>query len=103
MCLAAEAVATKSDAPRLDSVHLLGAAISDDFDTEPLASHVDRAMFNYHSRNDPVLKYLYQFAQGSQTAAGFSGFTRSSSVLRNIDVSTHVSGHSEYHANVELR
>ena len=60
------------------------------------------AVYNYHSGNDSVLKYLYAAAQGGQTAAGSSGFTASGDKLKNINVSDVVNGHSEYHNAVGL-
>lgn len=91
-----------SDAPRLEAVHLLGAAIGDRSDVEALTARVDDAVYNYYSENDNVLKYLYTAAQGGQTAAGFSGFATADDKVKNINVSDVVKGHSEYHSTVSL-
>ena len=71
-------------------------------DVQTLTARVDEAVYNYHSANDNVLKYLYGAAQGGRTAAGLNGFALSAEKLKNIDVSALVERHSDYHANVEL-
>lgn len=103
MIVAAEALGTKKDGPRLQDVHLLGAAIGANSEWKALTSRVDGAVFNYHSEHDDVLKWLYATAQGGQAAAGYKGFTKVVPKLHNIDVSDTVEGHSEYHDKVTLR
>lgn len=95
--------AHQPDAPRIEAVHLLGAAIRDKSDAATLTARVDDAVYNYHSANDHVLKYLYAAAQGGQSAAGLNGFRSSAERLKNIDVSIEVGRHSDYHSKVELR
>ena len=92
----------RTDAPRIEAVHLTGAAIGATSDVETLTARVNDAVYNYHSANDNVLKYLYAAAQGGRTAAGLNGFASSAEKLKNIDVSAQVERHSEYHANVDL-
>ena len=87
MVVAAQTLGTKPDGPRLETVHLLGAAIGAKSDWDTLTARVDDAVYNYHSTNDNVLKYLYAVAQGGQAAAGLKGFTASPPKLKNIDVS----------------
>lgn len=114
MAVAAQTLGTRSkdrpagsthgaDAPRIEAVHLLGAAIGDNTDTAMLTAKVDDAVYNYHSTNDHVLQYLYSAVQGGQKAAGRYGFRKDADRLDNIDVSAEVDGHSEYHHNVVLR
>jgi uncharacterized protein DUF726 len=103
MVLAAQTLATKGDGPRLEAVHLLGAAIGAESDWSSLTERVDDAVYNYHSVNDNVLKIAYTVAQGGQAAAGRKGFSPGPDKLKNIDVSADVNGHSDYHANVTLR
>lgn len=103
MAVAAQALGTKSDGPRIQAVHLTGAAASALCDPHALTAAVDEAVYNYHSTNDAVLKYLYRTAEGGQTAAGFSGLVPISSRLRNVDVSADVKKHTEYFSNVVLR
>jgi pimeloyl-ACP methyl ester carboxylesterase len=93
----------QSDAPRIEAVHLLGAAIGHKSDAETLTARVDDAVYNYHSENDNVLKYLYGAAQAGHAAAGRHGFASSAEKLKNIDVSADVECHSDYHGNIELR
>lgn len=103
MVVAAQTLATKDDGPRLSAVHLLGAAIGANGDWGSLTSRVDEAVYNYHSADDVVLKYVYSFAQAGQTAAGYKGFSPGPAKLQNIDVTECVHGHSEYHSKVTLR
>lgn len=91
-----------SSAARIEAVHLLGAAIDREIDETALTARVDDCVYNYHSENDDVLKYLYTAAQGGKQAAGRRGFTSESRRLKNIDVSGDVGGHSEYHGAVDL-
>jgi pimeloyl-ACP methyl ester carboxylesterase len=102
MLIAAQTLGTKSDGPRLEAVHLLGAAISVEIEPDTVTARVDDAVYNYHSTNDNVLKYLYKSAQAGQSAAGRKGFERTNDRLKNVDVSAAVKGHSDYHANVTL-
>jgi pimeloyl-ACP methyl ester carboxylesterase len=102
MVVAAQALGTKPDGPRVEAVHLLGAAIGAKGDWNTLTARVDNAVYNYHSANDNVLKYLYAVAQAGQTAAGLNGFTPSPPKLKNIDVSPQVKRHSDYHTKVTL-
>ena len=102
MVVAAQALGTKPGCPRVDALHLLGVAIGAKSDWANLISAVDDVVYNYHSTNDHVLKYLYPVAQGGQSAAGLKGFTPSDPKLKNIDVSTQVGNHFEYHENVRL-
>ena len=103
MVVAAQTLATKDDAPRIESAHLLGAAIGAKSDWSNLTAAVDDAVYAYHSENDGVLKWVYRVAQGGQTAAGLSGFTPANEKLQNIDVTDEVGGHSAYFASVALR
>lgn len=102
MVVAAQTLATKADGPRIQAVHLLGAAIGAKGDWGDLTTGIDDAVYNYHSTHDHVLKYLYAVAQAGQGAAGFKGFTTSNEKLKNIDVSDQVDRHSEYHTKVTL-
>ena len=102
MVVAAQTVGSDPDGPRIEAVHLLGAAIGAESDWETLTARVDDAVYNYHSANDNVLKYLYAVAQAGQTAAGLKGFTPSAPKLKNVDVSTQVERHSDYHTKVTL-
>ena len=101
--VATQALGTKPRGPRIQSAHLLGAAESCKCDPHSLTVSVDRAIYNYHSRRDLVLRYLYFAAEGGQPAAGFTGFAPTCPKLVNVDVTTDVGGHGEYFGKVSLR
>lgn len=103
MAVAAEALGTKPGGPRLQDVHLLGAAIGAKGQWEGLVAGVDGGVYGYHSKNDAVLKHVYTVVQGGQKAAGCSGFSPESTKLINVDVSDVVKSHSDYQGNVTLR
>ena len=103
MAVAAQALGTKKDAPRVEAAHLAGAAIGAKGDWGTLTARVDDAIYNYYSTNDKVLKYLYGAAMGGQKAAGFVGFTPCPPKLKNIDVSERVERHSDYYTKIKLR
>lgn len=102
LVVAAQTLGTKPGGPRIQSAHLLGAAIGAKSNWGGLTAAVDDAVYGYHSTTDNVLKYVYRTAQAGETAAGFSGFTPASTKLRNIDVSTRVKTHFDYQDNVHL-
>lgn len=76
MVVAAQTLGTKRDGPRLEAIHLLGAAIGAKSDWHTLTARVDNAVYNYHSTNDNVLKYLYAVAQPGQTAPASKALRR---------------------------
>ncbi len=102
MVVATKTLGTKPGGPRVQDVHLLGAAIGAKSEWATLTGAVDGAVLNYHSSNDKVLKILYRVAQGGQSAAGLNGFAWQASELRNVDVSAQVADHGEYISNVDL-
>ncbi|ARK04288.1 hypothetical protein B8281_05565 [Cellulosimicrobium sp. TH-20] len=102
MAVATETLGTRSGPPRIQAVHLLGAAIGAKSNWGPLTAAVEEAVYGYHSTNDAVLKYVYRVAQAGQTAAGLTGFSPASHKLVNVDVTDQVSTHFEYQGNVVL-
>ncbi|MFI2567966.1 DUF726 domain-containing protein [Cellulosimicrobium funkei] len=102
MAVATETLGTRSGPPRIQAVHLLGAAIGAKSNWGPLTAAVEEAVYGYHSMNDAVLKYVYRVAQAGQTAAGLTGFSPASHKLVNVDVSDQVSTHFEYQGSVQL-
>ena len=76
MVVAAQTLGTKPGGPRVEATHLLGVAIGAKSDWRTLIAAVDDAVYNYHSTNDDVLKYLYPAPEGGRAAAGLTGFTR---------------------------
>lgn len=102
MITAAETLGTSRDAPRIDTVHLLGAAEGKKGDWRPLSDAVTGAVYNYHSTNDPVLKFAYAAAQAGSVAVGLRGFTSKFANIKDRDVSALVKGHSDYFRHVRL-
>ncbi|OZC48468.1 DUF726 domain-containing protein [Rhodococcus sp. RS1C4] len=99
---AAETLATSKNKPRIDTVHLLGAAIGAKGDWRLLSKAVTGAVHNYHSSNDAVLKWAYKTAQAGQSAVGFVGFRTEFARIHDHNVSAIVAGHSKYLQNVQL-
>lgn len=99
---AAETLGTTSDTPRIEAVHLLGAAEGKKGDWRPLSEAVTDAVHNYYSTNDAVLKYAYTAAQAGSVAVGLRGFGTKFSNIKDHDVSKRVNGHSEYFEKVRL-
>jgi pimeloyl-ACP methyl ester carboxylesterase len=102
MVVAAQTLGTKPGGPRIQSVHLLGAAIGAKSNWESLTAAVDDVVYGYHSANDAVLKYVYRTAQAGETAAGLAGFSPASNKLQNIDVTDTVSSHFAYQESIQL-
>ncbi|GAA3809734.1 hypothetical protein CSO01_22130 [Cellulomonas soli] len=102
MATAAQTLGTVHGAPRIESVHLLGAAISVSKDWRVLSDAVSGRVWNYHSSNDPVLAYLYRTAELGKTAVGLGGFHSSQPQLRDRDVSKSVTAHSAYLERISL-
>ena len=103
MAVAAETLATSTDAPRVREMHLLGAALGTGGDWRALSSAVQANLYNYHSSNDQILKWCYQVAQAGNAAVGNRGFGSSFANIKDVNVSRSVKGHSEYWGVVKLR
>lgn len=102
MVNAAQSLGTKSDGPRLQSVHLPGAAIGAKSNWSSLADAVEDKVYNYHSSNDSTLKRFYRLGQLGEQAAGIIGLITDNGRIVNIDVSNVVPDHSAYLDNVTL-
>ncbi len=103
MAATASVLGTRSGLPRLESVHLLGAAIGADGDWHTLNASVADRVWNYHSSNDQVLRKIYRVAQGGQKAAGVVGITSTLRNIKNVDLSKSVLGHDGYFTAAKLR
>lgn len=103
MVVAAQTLGTKDSGPQVEAAHLTGAAIGAKSDWHTLTARVSDTIYNYHSANDNVLKYLYAFAMGGQKAAGLVGFRPTPPKLENVDVSDCVDGHADYYTKVTFR
>ena len=102
MITAAETLGTSEDSPRIDTVHLLGAAEGKKGDWRPLSDAVAGVVYNYYSTNDPVLKFAYAAAQAGSVAVGLRGFTSKFPNIRDRDVSSQVKNHSDYFRHVRF-
>ncbi len=103
MAATASVLGTRSGLPRLESVHLLGAAIGADRDWHTLNASVADRVWNYHSSNDQVLRKIYRVAQGGQKAAGVVGIKSTLRNIKNVDLSKSVLGHNDYFTTAKLR
>ena len=102
MIVAAQALGVRSSVPKIESMHLLGAAIGSKSDWSGLVNSVSGMVYNYHSTNDGVLKKVYSVVSIGKKAAGLTGFSPRYDKIQNIDVSKCVNSHSSYQAEVEL-
>ena len=102
MVVAAQTLGTRSEPPRIDSMHLLGAAVGTEGDWRTLNDAVSGTIWNYYSSNDQVLRWLYSLAERGQKAAGLTGFQSRFPSIRDRNVSRSVGGHSAYVRSVGL-
>lgn len=102
MITAAEMLATSGESPRIETIHLLGAAAGRKGDWWPLNESVTGSVHNYYSANDGVLKYAYSAAQAGSVAVGLRGFGSKFPSIKDHDVTKLVNGHSDYFAKVTL-
>jgi hypothetical protein len=102
MVTAAQTLATRPGAPLLDSLHLLGAAVGRRGDWRTLNDAVSGRVWNYHSTNDQVLRWLYTLGDFGQQAVGHGGFGTKFPKIKDRDVSRSVAGHSAYFTGVTL-
>lgn len=103
MLQTAELLATSKKCPVLESVHLVGAAVSVRRDWHLVGSSVSTSVWNYHSKNDAVLNWLYRYAQFKGVAAGANAIPTSIKQIRNVDVSKTVDSHDAYYEGIRLR
>jgi Protein of unknown function (DUF726) len=102
MVTAAQALATRPSQPRIESMHLLGAAVGRKGDWRGLAASTTGTVWNYWSSNDNVLRWLYTLAEIGEAAAGQTGFVTKLPGIKNRNVSRLVSSHSDYVSRVTL-
>ena len=84
----------------IDEVHLTGGAVDNDRENWKIAKKaVSGKIFNYYSKNDYVLRYLYK--AGTFFKSKPIGFHKIESVqgIRNCDVSRDVQDHMDYKPN----
>jgi hypothetical protein len=102
MATTAQLLGTRMDAPKLEDVHLLGAAVGAKGDWRTLNDSVTGGVWNYWSTNDMVLKFLYAAGSAGERAAGQSGFETKFPKVKNRNVSRAVDGHSAYFSAIKL-
>lgn len=102
MLVAAQALGTRSAAPQLRAVHLLGAAAPAKGDWRTLNDSVVDGVWNYRSTEDWVLKTLYKNAQLGQPAAGVLGLRPECPKIHNRNVTSKAPSHSAYFTGVRL-
>jgi len=104
MTSAAESLATRrEEAPRLQSVHLLGTAVGTRRDWRSIEPAVEEKIYNYHSKNDRVLSAMYRAAEAGTKAIGCEGIPTKSPNVKNVNVSRVVGGHHDHLKKVSLR
>ncbi|HAS08934.1 MAG TPA: DUF726 domain-containing protein [Acidimicrobiaceae bacterium] len=104
MAAAAESLATRPDeAPRIEAMHLLGAAVGTHRDWHGIEPAVEGTIYNYFSKNDKVLSALYRVAEAGTKAVGCEGIPVKSPQVKNVDVSKKVGAHAEHLRAVSLR
>ena len=96
MVTAAQSLGTRPGTPRIESMHLLGAAVGRKGDWHTLDAAVTGTVWNYYATNDNVLRWLYKLAEIGQTATGQAGFTTKFSTIKDRNVSRKVAKHSDY-------
>jgi len=102
MVTAAQALGTRTGPPRVEAMHLFGAAVDRKDDWRSLEAAVKGTVWNYWSSEDAVLRWLYRLAEVGKEAAGQQGFGSKLTRIKDRNVSRHVSGHSGYLAAVKL-
>ncbi|KQY51565.1 hypothetical protein ASD30_19535 [Nocardioides sp. Root140] len=102
MATAARAMGKEAGPKRIAEMHLLGAAIGRKGEWRSLSESVDGTVYNYWSKNDNVLKFLYLAAEAGQRAVGRHGFASKFSNIKDRDKSRMVKGHSGYFEGVRL-
>lgn len=100
MVSAARTMGTKPGVPRLEALHLLGAAVGVKGDWHSVNEAVTAAAYNYHSANDKVLSVFYTAAQAGSTATGAAGIRSKLPRIVDKNVTRTVPGHFEYLGNV---
>jgi pimeloyl-ACP methyl ester carboxylesterase len=104
MTAAAESLATRNEeAPRIQSMHLLGAAVGTRRDWRSIEPAVEGRIHNYYSTNDKILSAVYRVAEAGTKAIGCEGIPTTSRKVKNVDVSKVVNRHQDHLKAVSLR
>jgi len=93
---------------QITAAHLLGGAVGSDpaESWEVAGSAVDGLIYNYHSDNDDVLKFLYGagrllFRSPAIGVKPIPTNEATSANIVNIDVTNQVTGHTQYHESLK--
>lgn len=104
MVAAAESLATRhGETPRIESMHLLGAAVGTNRDWRAIGTAVSGTVWNYWSEKDFTLRYLYKAAEAGKKAVGCEGIPTRSPRIKNVNVSRSVPSHMSHLKTVVLR
>ena len=97
MAAAAESLATRhEEPPRIESMHLLGAAVGTRRDWHSIEAAVDGRIYNYCSTNDKILRALYRAGEAGTKAIGCEGIPTKSRKVKNVNVSRQVRAHQDH-------
>ncbi|WP_199424361.1 DUF726 domain-containing protein [Actinotalea solisilvae] len=100
MVTAAQTLGTRQGSPRVESMHLLGAAVDRVGDWRSLETAVSGTVWNYWSAEDSVLRWVYKTAEAGKSAVGHQGFGSKLPRIKDRNVSRTVSGHTRYVSGV---
>jgi pimeloyl-ACP methyl ester carboxylesterase len=103
MVTAAQTLATRPGPPRIETMHLLGAAVGRKGHWHSLETAVLDTVWNYWSRNDSVLRWMYRLGEVGEVAVGETGFRSTRPLIKDRNVSRLVPGHSAYVSKVRLQ
>lgn len=102
MATAARALAEKGITDKLVDVHLIGTAVNQSDSWQPMVDAVTDGVWNYYSKNDSVLNYLYRTAEVGGVAIGLAGMHLEGDKAHDVNVTDIVSGHTKYLDNITL-
>lgn len=89
---------------RIGNIFLLGGAVGNDTESwEKLTNLIDGKIYNFHSDNDGILKWMYQAANiGISNPIGYDPIQTKSSKIININCSDIVNSHFGWKENYSI-
>jgi len=102
MATAALTLAQQGVTDKIESLHLIGAAISQDPKWDKLTEAVTDGVWNYYSKHDSVLSTLYRIAEGGATPFGLVGSNIKDPKTHDVDCSNEVFNHRGYLTAISL-
>ena len=103
MLVPAQLLGTLDGPPRLQTVHLLGAAVPAKGDWRILNDSVQDAVWNYRSTEDWFLESVFAKVQLGSSAARVVGFATKLPKIHDRNVTALVPSHSAYFTGVALQ